>query len=81
MPAFAQSTGMSASASEDVADAGETEGEGPSQIIVLGRGETRQVQTLDQRDLTILTAGTSPLKAIEKLPSVNVQNSDPLRHL
>lgn len=77
VPAFAQSTGMSASASEDVADVGETEGEGPSQIIVLGRGETRQVQTLDQRDLTILTAGTSPLKAIEKLPSVNVQNSDP----
>ena len=47
-------------------------GEG-SEIIVLGRGETRQVQELSTKDLTILAPGTSPLKAIEKLPSVNFQ--------
>jgi iron complex outermembrane recepter protein len=47
------------------------------EIIVLGRGETRQVQELDNRDLTILAAGTSPLKAIEKLPGVNFQSADP----
>jgi len=46
-------------------------------IIVYGKGETRQVQELDNRALTILAPGTSPLKAIEKLPSVNFQSADP----
>lgn len=45
-------------------------------IIVVGRGETRQVQELQQEDLSILTPGTSPLKAIAKLPSVNFQAAD-----
>ena len=49
----------------------------PSEIVVIGRGETRQVQELSNEDLTILAAGTSPLKAIEKLPSVNFQSADP----
>jgi iron complex outermembrane recepter protein len=48
-----------------------------SEIIVIGRGETRQVQELKTKDLQILAAGTSPLKAIEKLPSVNFQSADP----
>jgi iron complex outermembrane recepter protein len=47
------------------------------EIVVFGRGETRQVQEIDNKDITLLTPGTSPLKAIEKLPSVNVQNADP----
>ena len=47
------------------------------EIIVFGRGETRQVQELDNADLTLLAPGTSPLKAIEKLPSVNFQSADP----
>jgi iron complex outermembrane recepter protein len=45
-------------------------------IIVIGRGETRQVQELQSEDLAILAAGTSPLKAIAKLPSVNFQSAD-----
>lgn len=56
-----------------VAEAEAVEGE----IVVYGRGETRQVQELDSAALTILAAGTSPLKAIEKLPSVNFQSADP----
>jgi iron complex outermembrane recepter protein len=51
--------------------------EADAEIIVYGRGETRQVQQLDDQALTILAAGTSPLKAIEKLPSVNFQSADP----
>jgi iron complex outermembrane receptor protein len=47
------------------------------EIVVFGRGSTRQVQDLDTKELTILAPGTSPLKAIQKLPSVNVQSSDP----
>jgi iron complex outermembrane recepter protein len=48
-----------------------------AEIVVYGRGETRQVQELDSSALTILASGTSPLKAIEKLPSVNFQSADP----
>ncbi len=44
---------------------------------MFGRGETRQVQELASKELSILAPGTSPLKAIEKLPSVNFQSADP----
>lgn len=46
-------------------------------IIIVGHRETRQVQQISQADIAILAAGTSPLKAIEKLPSVNFQSADP----
>ncbi|WCP13974.1 Vitamin B12 transporter BtuB [Sphingobium sp. AntQ-1] len=46
-------------------------------IIVFGRGETRQVQEISAKDIVVLTPGTNPLKAIEKLPSVNFQSADP----
>ncbi|RYE50022.1 MAG: TonB-dependent receptor, partial [Hyphomicrobiales bacterium] len=46
-------------------------------IIVFGKGQTRQVQELSSEDIQLLAPGTSPLKAIEKLPSVNFQSADP----
>ena len=46
-------------------------------IVVFGKGETRQVQDVTSKELLILAPGTSPLKAIEKLPSVNFQSADP----
>lgn len=46
-------------------------------IIIIGKGETRQVQRISGADLDILAAGTSPLKAIQKLPGVNFQSADP----
>jgi iron complex outermembrane receptor protein len=67
-PAFAQDA-----APADAADAPADSAE----IIVFGRGETRQVQEITSRDLVTLTPGTNPLKAIEKLPSVNFQSADP----
>ena len=45
-------------------------------IIVTGNRETRQVQQLTQRDFERLLPGTSPLKAIEKLPGVNFLSAD-----
>jgi len=66
-------------AAENVAPAAETalpaDG-GEAEIVVLGQGQTRQVQELSTRELTILASGTSPLKAVEKLPSVNFQSAD-----
>jgi iron complex outermembrane receptor protein len=66
-PAWAQQPAETAA--EETTNGGE--------IVVFGRGETRQVQELGQEDLAILAPGTSPLKAIERLPSVNFQSADP----
>ena len=46
-------------------------------IVVLGFGQSRQVQSVNAADLARLTPGSSPLKAIEKLPGVNFQAADP----
>ena len=47
------------------------------EVVVLGRGETRQVQSIRAEQIDVLPAGTSPLKAIERLPGVNFQAADP----
>lgn len=67
--AFAQSEQAASAVADDMA--------GQNEIVVIGKGETRQVQQLDASDIAELAAGTSPLKAIEKLPSVNFQSADP----
>ena len=65
-PAFAQDAAPAAEAAVESGD-----------IIVFGRGETRQVQEIQAKDIITLTPGTNALKAIEKLPSVNFQSADP----
>ncbi|MES2174542.1 MAG: TonB-dependent receptor [Pseudomonadota bacterium] len=62
---------------QDVAPAADAAAVDGADIIVFGRGETRQVQEIKARDIVVLTPGTNPLKAIEKLPSVNFQSADP----
>jgi iron complex outermembrane recepter protein len=47
-----------------------------AEIIVTGRGETRQVQEIGQADIAPLAPGTTALKALDKLPSVNFQSAD-----
>jgi iron complex outermembrane receptor protein len=47
------------------------------EIIVFGRGQTRQVQTVTAVQIEQLPPGTSPIKAIERLPGVNFQSADP----
>jgi len=46
------------------------------EIVVLGFGQPRQVQTITARDIAVLTPGSTPLKAIAKLPGVNFQSAD-----
>ena len=46
-------------------------------VIILGEGETRQVQTLTAEDLSLEAAGTSAIKLIESLPGVNYTAADP----
>lgn len=62
-------------AEEDVAGGDSVAEEG--EIIVYGQGETRQVQEVKAEDVRVLLPGTSVIRAIEKLPSVNIQAADP----
>ncbi len=45
-------------------------------IIVIGQGQSRQVQTLKDEAISLEAAGSSPLKAIDKLPGVHFQSAD-----
>jgi iron complex outermembrane receptor protein len=46
-------------------------------VSVVASGETRQVQKVTSEDIKALAPGTSPLKALDKLPGVNFQAADP----
>ncbi|WP_269715020.1 TonB-dependent receptor [Caulobacter sp. NIBR2454] len=48
------------------------------EIVVFGRGEARQVQTVSGEDIKLEVAGASPLKLVDKLPNVNLQSADAL---
>ena len=61
-------------AGDAAADAATFDGD---EIIVLGRGEARQVQEVGAADIALEVSGISPLKAIDKLPGVNFQAADP----
>ena len=47
-------------------------------VSVTGRGQTRQVTTLNTADIGTAAAGTSPLQALNKLPGVNFNSADSL---
>ena len=47
------------------------------EVIIFARGVARQQQSIAAEQISFLPAGTSPLKAIEKLPGVNFQSADP----
>ncbi|PSJ38468.1 TonB-dependent receptor [Allosphingosinicella deserti] len=70
-PGFAQESTI-AEIDADVAAGG-----GEQEIVIIGTGQTRQVQELDAADIALEVPGISPLKAIDKLPGVNFQSSDP----
>ena len=75
LPQVALAAEVPADAAAKADGAGEAEADG-GEIVVFGKGETRQVQEVKQRDIGLLLPGTSPIRAIEKLPSVNVQSAD-----
>lgn len=75
-----QTPAPSVSASVDQSGPAETTAtdgiQGDGDIVVLGFGQSRQVQTVTAVDMERLTPGTSPLKAVAKLPGVNFQSAD-----
>ena len=48
----------------------------PQDIVVLGRGQSRQVQTVSAKAMEKLTGGSSPLRSLGRLPGVNFDSSD-----
>ncbi len=46
------------------------------ELVVVGRGETRQVQAITAQSIEAVVPGTSPLKVIAQLPGVNFQSAD-----
>lgn len=73
--AFAQDAASAPADADTASDASASGSDAP--IVVLGFGQTRQQQTVVASDIALLTPGTSPLKAIAKLPGVNFQSADP----
>jgi iron complex outermembrane receptor protein len=67
-------SGVDAPSADDSATATESTGE---EIVVFGRGQSRQTQEIKAVDIALLAPGSSPLRALEKLPSVNIQSADP----
>jgi iron complex outermembrane receptor protein len=67
LPALAQQP-----ATGPAADASQLE-----EVVIFARGVARQQQQVTAEQIDYLPAGTSPLKAIEKLPGVNFQSADP----
>jgi iron complex outermembrane receptor protein len=63
-------------AAEAAADTAATASDGIEEIVVMGRGETRQVQTIQAVDILAAAPGTSPIKILSKLPGVNFQSAD-----
>jgi iron complex outermembrane receptor protein len=51
----------------------------PKVLVVetFGRGQSRQVQNISRNDMAKLAPGSSPFKAMEKLPGVSFQSADP----
>jgi len=75
-PAFAQgvaSTDVIATASAAASPTNEV-----SEVVVLGVGQSRELQTLRPVELAKATPGTSPLETLGKLPGVDFESSDPL---
>lgn len=66
-----------ATESQDTAAPADDAADDSQQIVVFGQGQARQTQEVRAIDIQAQAPGTSPLRVIEKLPSVNFQSADP----
>jgi len=70
-PAFADDKVDAAATPAAPADSSEVDA-----LIIIGQGQSRQIQTLNSDAIGLQAAGTSALKAIDKLPGVTFQSAD-----
>ena len=66
-----------AQATEQVAQAQTASSAIAEEIIVYGQGLSRQAQTITASQIALQTPGTSAIKLLDQLPSVNFQSADP----
>jgi hypothetical protein len=52
--------------------------EPPQDVVVIGRGEARQIQSVPAAEIARTAPGTSPLRLVEKLPGVSFQSASAL---
>ncbi len=77
LPSIACAEDLALAASATAGDvSADSSAAGNAEIVVLGFGQARQVQTISDLDINRLTPGTTPIKAISKLPGVNYQAAD-----
>ncbi|MCK5909082.1 MAG: TonB-dependent receptor [Caulobacter sp.] len=75
-------TAVAPAFADDKADAAATPAAAPADssevdaLIIIGQGQSRQIQTLNSDAIGLQAAGTSALKAIDKLPGVTFQSAD-----
>jgi iron complex outermembrane receptor protein len=65
--------GQTCAAEAAAADASSADVE---ELVVYGKGESRQVQSIAVQEIAQAAPGTSPIKMVEKLPGVNFQSAD-----
>lgn len=75
-PAFAADDVKPAAPAADATTPAPAEASEVEAIIVLGQGQSRQVQVVNDQQVALQAAGSSPLKAVEKLPGVSFQSAD-----
>src|SRR5450830_1205008 len=71
-----QALACSAQAADSVAPEAEPVAAAMLVVEVTGTGQSRQVQNITRADLVKAVPGSSPLKALEKLPGVSFQSAD-----
>lgn len=76
-PVFAADAPASPAVTQVTAADTAAAGTDDTEIVVYGRGEIRSVAEVGAKDIALTTPGSSPFKAIEKLPGVNFQSADP----
>lgn len=77
-PAHAKTTTAAAAAAAARTNVDSVRATQAESIIVLGAGAARETQTLSHTAIQETAPGTSPLKALSKLPGVMFTSSDPL---
>ena len=76
-PASNSAEGQTRSDGATVASQASSEQRAGDDIVVYGEGRVRQEQTVGRKAMAILPPGSSPLKAVARLPGVALQSSDP----
>lgn len=75
-PAFAD-TAVATATATDAAASTASDTAAVQEVVIYGAGQTRQVQTITQKQIEEAAPGSSPVRVLQSLPGVNYEASDP----